>query len=109
MAQMVENPAAMQGTRVGSLGWEDPLEKGLATHCSVLARRILPGSHGQRSLAGYSPRGHEESDMNKQRSLTSFSAMAVTSIVSTNFIFFCSSYSFIFPLVKNTKVVYLWQ
>ena len=44
--------------RVQSLGWEDPLEEGLATHSSVLAWRI----HGQRSLVGYSPWGHKESD-----------------------------------------------
>ena len=33
---MTENPSAMQETQVRSLGWEDPLEKGMATHCSVL-------------------------------------------------------------------------
>ena len=45
-------------TRVWFLGWEDPLEKGMATHSS-----ILPGeSHGQRSLVGYSPWGHKELD-----------------------------------------------
>ena len=40
MAQMVKNPPAMQETRVQSLGWEDPLEKGMATHSSILAWRI---------------------------------------------------------------------
>ena len=49
MAHMVKNPPAMQETRVQSLGWEDPLEKGMATTLV-----FLPGkSHGQRSLAGY--------------------------------------------------------
>ena len=38
--QMVKNQAAMQETRVQSLGWEDPLEKGMATHSSSLAWRI---------------------------------------------------------------------
>ena len=33
--------ASMQETRVRSLGWEDPLEKGKATHSSILAWRIL--------------------------------------------------------------------
>ena len=43
---------------VQSLGWEDPLEKEMAIHSS-----ILPGkSHGQRSLEGYSPWGRKESD-----------------------------------------------
>ena len=37
---MVKNTPAMQGTWVRSLGWEDPLEEGLATHFSILAWRI---------------------------------------------------------------------
>ena len=37
MAQMVKNPSAMQETGVQSLGWEDPLEKEMATHSSILA------------------------------------------------------------------------
>ena len=48
----------MQEVQVPSLGWEDPLEKEMATHSSVLAWEI----HGQRSLAGYSPWGCKESD-----------------------------------------------
>ena len=43
---------------VQSLGWEDLLEKEMATHSSILAGK----SHGQRSLAGYSPWGHRESN-----------------------------------------------
>ena len=44
-------------TQVGSLGWKDPLEEGIAPV-------YLPGEfHGQRSLAGYSPCGHRESDV----------------------------------------------
>ena len=39
VAQLVKNPPAMQGTWVRSLGWEDPLEKGKATHSSILAWR----------------------------------------------------------------------
>ena len=38
--QMVKNLPAMQETWVQSLGWEDPLEKGMATHSSILAWRI---------------------------------------------------------------------
>ena len=44
MAQMVKNPPAMQEpqeTKVLSLGWKNPLEKGMATHSSILAWRIL--------------------------------------------------------------------
>ena len=37
---MVENLPAMQETQVQSLGWENPLEEGMATHSSILAWRI---------------------------------------------------------------------
>ena len=47
----------MQDTRVWSLGWEDPLENGMATHSTILAWKI-PWT--ERSLAGYSPWGHIE-------------------------------------------------
>ena len=41
VAQMINSLPAMQETWVGSLGWEDPLEKEMAPHSSVLARRVL--------------------------------------------------------------------
>ena len=37
---MIKNLPAMQETQVQSLGWEDPLEKGMASHSSILAWRI---------------------------------------------------------------------
>ena len=40
VAQLAKNPPSLWETWVQSLGWEDPLEKGKATHSSVLARRI---------------------------------------------------------------------
>ena len=40
VAQMVKNQPAMRETWVRSLGWEDPLEGGMATHSSILAWRI---------------------------------------------------------------------
>ena len=40
VAQLVKNLPAMRETWVQSLDWEDPLEKGKATHCSILAWRI---------------------------------------------------------------------
>ena len=40
VAQMVKNLPAMQETQVQSVGWEDPLEKGMATHSSILAWAI---------------------------------------------------------------------
>ena len=52
----------MRETQVQSLGWEDPLEKEMATHSSIIAWRI----RGQRSLVSYSPRGHKESDTTEQ-------------------------------------------
>ena len=48
----------MQETWVQSLGQEDPLEQGVASHYCILAWE----SHGQRSLAGYDPWGPKESD-----------------------------------------------
>ena len=62
MAQRVKRLPTVQETRVRSLGWEDPMEKEMATH-SV----FLPGkSHGLRSVVGYSPWGRKESDMTEQ-------------------------------------------
>ena len=40
MAQLVKTPSAVRETWVRSLGWADPLEKGRATHSSILAWRI---------------------------------------------------------------------
>ena len=40
VAQLVKNLPAMREARVRSLGWEDPLEKGTATHSSILSWRI---------------------------------------------------------------------
>ena len=57
LAQMVKNLPAMQETQVQSLGWEDALEKG-----GEPTPIFLPGeSHGQRSLAGYTVHGVENS------------------------------------------------
>ena len=64
VAQIVKNLPAMQETPVGSLGRQDPLEKGMATHSSILAWRIPwteePG--GLQSL------GRRESDTTEQLS-----------------------------------------
>ena len=40
VVQTVKSPPAIQETWVGSLGWDDPLEEGMATHSSILAWRI---------------------------------------------------------------------
>ena len=60
VGQLVKNLAAMRETWVRSLGWEDPLEKGKATHSSILAWRI--------TWTVYSPWGHKESDTTEQLS-----------------------------------------
>ena len=49
----------MQETQLRRLGQQDPLEKGIATHSSILAWTEF---HGQRSLEGRNPRGRKESD-----------------------------------------------
>ena len=59
MAQTVKYLPVMQGNRVRSLGWEDPLEKEMVTHSSILAWRI----RGQRVVVGQGPYGRKESDM----------------------------------------------
>ena len=46
MTQMVKNHPAVQETQVQSLGWEDPLEEGMATNSSILAWRIPWTDHG---------------------------------------------------------------
>ena len=62
VAQLVKNLPAMQETRVWSLGWEDILEKGKATHSSILAWRI--------PWTVYSPWGRKELDTTEWLSLT---------------------------------------
>jgi len=63
---MVKNLPQMQEIQVGSLGQEDPLEKGMATDSSLLARRIPrieePGT--------YSPWDHKESDTTERPTLS---------------------------------------
>ena len=58
VAQTVKNPA-MRETWVRSLGWEDPLEEGMATPPVFLSGE----SSWTEEMAGYSPRAHKESDM----------------------------------------------
>ena len=64
MAQQGKYLPAMQETQIQSLGWEDLLEKEMATHSSTLTWE----THGERSLVGYNPKGHKESEMTEQLS-----------------------------------------
>ena len=83
MAQMVKHLPTVQKNWVRSLGWEDPLEKGMATQSS-----ILPGkSHGRRSLVGYSPWGHKELDMTEWLHFLTFWLFIV--MISSFFFFIC--------------------
>ena len=60
VAQAVKNLPAVQKTWVRSLGWEDPLEKGMATHSSVLARRIpWTQKPGRLQFMGWQKVGHD--------------------------------------------------
>ena len=52
-----------QETQIQSWGWEDPVEQEMATQSSILCQE---NPHGWRSLAGYSPWGHKESDMTER-------------------------------------------
>ena len=62
LAQLAYNLPAVQETPVRFLGWEDPLEKGMATHSSTVAWRI--------SWTVYNPRGRKESDKTERLSLS---------------------------------------
>ena len=66
MAQTVKNPPAMQVMQVQFLGWEDPLEKEMAPHSSILAWKI-PWTEEPGGQA--SPRGCKELDTTMQLTL----------------------------------------
>ena len=75
VAQRLKHLPAMQETWVRSLGQEDPLEKEMATHSSILAGE----SHGRRSLVGYSPWGRKESDTTERLHFLSFFLVVIYS------------------------------
>ena len=66
MAQPIKNLPVVKEIRVRSLGWEDPLEKGMATHSSLLAWRI-PWTE---EPGGCSPWGRKESDTTERLSFS---------------------------------------
>ena len=69
MAQIVKNLPAIQETQVRSLGQEDPLEKRMVTHSSILG---LENPMDKKSLMSYSPWGREASDMTEWLTLSQF-------------------------------------
>ena len=68
LAQKVKNLSAMLKTRVCSLGWEDPLEKEMATHSSILAWRI-PWTE---EPGGLQSMDHKELDTTEQITVSLF-------------------------------------
>ena len=74
MAQMVKHLPTMWETQVGSLGWEDPLEKEMGTHSSTLAWKIPWTEEPDRLQSLGSPRvGH-----NRQTSLSLFTSLPLS-------------------------------
>ena len=88
MAQWYKKVPAMQETQVPSLVREDPLEEGMATHCSILAGKI-PWTE---EPAGYSPRGHKESDMPERLSSSSSVIIILASVMAKILNIFSGSY-----------------
>ena len=73
MAQQVKNPPVTLETQempIRSLSQENPLEKDMATHSSILAWKK---PHGQRSLVGYNPKGCKELDVTEWLSMHKYS------------------------------------
>ena len=86
MAQLVKNPPAIWETWVQSQGWEDPLEKGIAAHSSILAWRIPwteePG--GPQSMGSQKLHTTEKRTQDKRNFTSHFH---INQIVSHIFIF----------------------
>ena len=95
VAQTIKCPPAMRETRVWSLGWEDPLEKEMATHSSILAWRIPWIEDPDRLQSMGSQRvGHDW--------MTSLSLSLYCSISSSNYCFL----AFIQVSQETSKVVW---
>ena len=86
-AQMVKNPTAVQETWVRSLGWEDPLEEGTATHSSILAWRIPVDRGAWWQVHGVTKSG------------TQLSTAQTLSL--TSFVFLAMPFNFPMPLVSQ--------
>ena len=82
MAQRLKRLPAMQEIWVRSLGWEDPLEKEMATHSSILAWRI-PWTE---ELGGLQSTGHKESDTTERLHFHFLSALPSTYPPSSSYV-----------------------
>ena len=80
MAQRIKRLPAMQETQVQSLGWEDPLEKEMATHSSILAWEVPWTEEPGRPQS----RGCKESDMTEQLHFLSLSVQFSRSVLSSS-------------------------
>ena len=69
---MIKNLPAVKETQVQSLGWEDPLEKGMATHSSILAGRI-PLDRGAWWAIVHGVTESDTTDNNNDRATNTFS------------------------------------
>ena len=96
VAQMINNQPAMRETWVQSLGWEDPLEKVMATHSSILACRTC---HGQSSLVGYSPKRLQR--VRHDRALSTWHTASICTLsLLPLFSYFAGKVSF--PMASNS-------
>ena len=84
---VVKNLPAMQETRVRSLGQEDPLEKGMATHCSTLAWRIMDRGAWRATVHGVTkiPTRLKRLSTHTCRNLTKLTAMLITTFTEKTF------------------------
>ena len=93
IGSVVKNLTAMRSRRIWSLGLEDPLEKGMASHSSVLAWRIQ--SHRSRSLVGYSPWGRKSRTW--LSNLACMHLLANGAVINLMFRWFCCSIAKLCP------------
>ena len=98
MAQTVKNRPAMQETQVQSLSQEDPLEKGMATHSSILAWRI-PWTEEPGELQS---RGSQRVGHNRVTHTFTFTFCARSSVLDVNhsFVQGIQILNFSFPIIK---------
>ena len=98
---MVKNLPARAGDTRRAGYWEDSLEKEMAPHTPVF---LLEKSHGQRSLVGYSPWGHKESDVAEHTLQGSFMSKHTLTIL-INYYFFIFVFTFYLPFLIS--LIYL--